>query len=253
MWTPFFRGPCQYQYRLQKNKNQWKSFAQMDGLIVLDKPGGITSAGAVRQVKRLLDRGTKIGHAGTLDPFATGILLLLIGKTTKSSENLMDQPKRYDATVKLGASTATDDLESPEVPWPDAVQPSSDEIKSAIATFAGMISQRPPAFSALKISGRPAYKLARRGQAVDLRPRDVRIDGIEIVSWQWPLVKLRIDCGRGTYIRAIARDLGEMLKTGGYLIELRRTRIGAFGIADAVTLEQLDQDGIAPHLREVSP
>jgi tRNA pseudouridine55 synthase len=238
---------------LQKNKNQWKSFVKMDGLIVLDKPAGITSAGAVNRVKRLLDRGTKIGHAGTLDPFATGVLLLLIGKATKSSEKLMDQPKRYDATIKLGASTATDDLESPEVPWSKAMPPSLDEIKSALATFTGMISQRPPAFSALKISGRPAYKLARRGQPVELRPRDVRIDGIKILSWQWPLLKLRIDCGRGTYIRAIARDLGEMLKTGGYLTELRRTRIGAFDIANAVTLEQMAQDGVAPHLRAVSP
>jgi tRNA pseudouridine55 synthase len=225
----------------------------MDGLIVLDKPGGITSAGAVNRVKRLLDRGTKIGHAGTLDPFATGVLLLLIGKATKSSEKLMDQPKRYEATVKLGASTATDDLESPEVPWPQAMPPSSEEIKSAITGFAGMISQRPPAFSALKISGRPAYKLARRGQPVELRPRDVRIDGIDIVSWQWPLLKLRIDCGRGTYIRAIARDVGEMLKTGGYLTELRRTRIGAFDIADAVTLEQVVLDGVAPYLRALPP
>jgi tRNA pseudouridine55 synthase len=225
----------------------------MDGLVVLDKPRGITSAGAVGRVKRLLDRGTKIGHAGTLDPFATGVLLLLIGKATKSSEKLMDQPKRYDATVKLGASTATDDPESPEIPWPQATQPSAEEIKSAIAGFTGIISQRPPSFSALKISGRPAYKLARQGKPVELQPRDVRIDGIEIVSWQWPLLNLRIDCGRGTYIRAIARDLGEMLKTGGYLTELRRTRIGAYDITSAVTLEQLLRDGVAPHLREVSP
>jgi tRNA pseudouridine55 synthase len=225
----------------------------MDGLIVLDKPRGITSAGAVGRVKRLLDRGTKIGHAGTLDPFATGVLLLLIGKATKSSEKLMDQPKRYDATVKLGASTATNDPESPEVPWPQATQPSSEEIKSAIASFTGIISQRPPPFSALKISGRPAYKLARQGKPVELQARNVRIDGIEIVSWQWPLLNLRIDCGRGTYIRAIARDLGEMLKTGGYLTELRRTRIGAFDIAGAVMLEQLLHDGVALHLREVSP
>ena len=224
----------------------------MDGLIVLDKPRGITSAGAVGRVKRLLDRGTKIGHAGTLDPFATGVLLLLIGKATKSSELLMDQPKRYDTTVKLGASTATDDPESPEAPWPQAMPPSPEEIKSAIASFTGIISQRPPPFSALKISGRPAYKLARQGRPVELQPRDVRIDGIEIVSWHWPLLSLRIDCGRGTYIRAIARDLGEMLKTGGYLTELRRTRIGAFDIADAVTLEQLLRDGVAPHLRAVS-
>jgi tRNA pseudouridine55 synthase len=229
------------------------NFVQMDGLIVLDKPARITSAGAVNRVKRLLDRGTKIGHAGTLDPFATGVLLLLIGKATKSSERLMNQPKRYEAAIKLGASTATDDPESPEIPWLHATQPSFEEIKSAAARFTGIISQRPPPFSALKISGRPAYKLARSGQPVDLQPRDVRIDGLEIMSWQWPLLKLRIDCGRGTYVRAIARDLGETLKTGGYLTELRRTRIGDFDIADAVTLEQLDQDGVLKHLRAISP
>jgi tRNA pseudouridine55 synthase len=122
-----------------------------------------------------------------------------------------------------------------------------------MARFTGIVSQRPPAFSALKISGRRAYKLARRGESVDLQPREVRIDGMEILSWQWPLLKVRIDCGRGTYIRAIARDLGEVLKTGGYLTELRRTRIGAFDIADAVTLEQLVRDGVGAHLRAVSP
>jgi len=225
----------------------------MDGIIVLNKPAGITSAGAVNRVKRLLDRGTKIGHAGTLDPFATGVLLLLIGKATKASRMLMNQPKSYDATIKLGASTATDDLESPEAPWPRALEPTSEKLNSALARFTGTIPQRPPAYSALKISGRPAYKLARRGQPVDLKPRDVRIDGIEITSWRWPLLKLRIDCGRGTYIRAIARDLGETLETGGYLNELRRTRIGAFDIAQAVTLEQLAQDGVAPHLRQLAP
>jgi tRNA pseudouridine55 synthase len=207
----------------------------------------------VNLVKRLLDRGTKIGHAGTLDPFATGVLLLLIGKATKASERLMDQPKRYLATIKLGASTATDDLDSPEIPGPRASPASLEEIESAMARFTGIVSQRPPAFSALKISGRRAYKLARRGESVDLQPREVRIDGMEILSWQWPLLKVRIDCGRGTYIRAIARDLGEVLKTGGYLTELRRTRIGAFDIADAVTLEQLVRDGVGAHLRAVSP
>jgi len=222
-------------------------------MVILDKPARISSAGAVNRVKRLLDRGTKIGHAGTLDPFATGVLLLLIGKATKASEMLMNQPKRYEATVKLGATTATDDPESPEIPWPAAARPSFEEIKSAAAKFAGIISQRPPPFSALKISGRPAYKLARRGQPVELRPRDVRIDGMEIISWQSPLLKLRIDCGRGTYIRAIARDLGEMLRTGGYLTELRRTRIGSFDIADAVTLERLERDGVEPHLKLISP
>jgi|SRR5579872_1662695 len=224
----------------------------MDGLIVLDKPANITSAGAVGRVKRLLERGTKIGHAGTLDPFATGILLLLIGKATKSSEKLMDQPKSYEATVKLGATTDTDDLESPEIPWPQPASPSLEEIKSVATQFTGIVSQRPPAYSALKLSGQPAYKLARSGKKLELTPRNVRIDSIEIISWQSPFLKIRVDCGRGTYIRAIARDLGETLKTGGYLTELRRTRIGAFDLAGSVTLEQLVRDGVAPHLKAVS-
>jgi tRNA pseudouridine55 synthase len=224
----------------------------MDGVINLDKPARISSAGAVGRVKRLLGRGTKIGHAGALDPFATGVLLLLIGNATRSCEMLMGQPKWYEATVKLGATTATDDPESPETPTGDAPRPSREQVEIVAAALVGTILQRPPAFSALKIAGRRAYQLARRGEHVELQPRSVRVDAIEIVSWEWPLLRLRIGCGRGTYIRAMARDLGESLKTGGYLTELRRTRIGAFDVAQAVTLERLDQDGIGPHLRPVS-
>ena len=220
----------------------------MDGLIVLDKPASITSAAAVERVKRLVGRGIRVGHAGTLDPFATGLLLILIGKATKSSQALMDQPKRYEATMKLGATTATDDPESPEIADPAAPHPSLEEIECAAAKFVGIVSQRPPAFSAVKISGRRAYKLARRGQVVDLKPRDVRIDAIKIIAFQWPLLELRIDCGRGTYIRALARDLGHALKTGGYLTELRRTRIGQIEVDQAVTLDRLEAEGVAPHL-----
>jgi tRNA pseudouridine55 synthase len=225
----------------------------MDGIINLDKTAGLSSAAAVNRAKRLLPHGTKIGHAGTLDPFATGVLLLLIGKATKASERLMDQPKRYEATVKLGATTVTDDPESAENPVEDAPRPSRAEILQAIGHFVGTVSQKPPAFSALKIGGRRAYELARRGKPTELQPRNVRIDAIDVLSWQWPLLRLRVDCGRGTYIRALARDLGEALKTGGYLLELRRTRIGPFDAADAVPLDQLQRDGIEKHLRPISP
>ena len=221
----------------------------MNGVIVLDKPAGISSAAAVNRVKRLLVRGTKIGHAGTLDPFATGILLLLIGKATKASSMFMDRPKSYEASVKLGATTPTDDPESPEIPTPGAREPTRAEIEAAIAAMIGQVSQRPPTFSALKLSGQPAYKLPRRGEPVELKPRIVRIDSIQILAWQWPMLRIRVECGRGTYIRSISRDLGETLKTGGYLTELRRTRIGEFDLSNAVTLERLIQDGISPHLR----
>jgi tRNA pseudouridine55 synthase len=221
----------------------------VEGVINLDKPAGITSARAVDAAKRLLPRGTKIGHAGTLDPFATGVLLLLVGRATKGCERLMDAPKQYEATVKLGATTATDDPESPEVPVAPAAPPTPGAVAAALARFVGTILQRPPAFSAMKVDGRRAYDLARRGATVELEPRPVRVYGIELLDYAYPLLRLRIDCGRGTYVRSIARDLGEALGTGGYLTQLRRTRVGAFAVESAVTLERLKADGVAPHLQ----
>jgi tRNA pseudouridine55 synthase len=223
----------------------------MHGIINFDKPPKMSSAMAVRCVKRLLPPGTKIGHAGTLDPFATGVLLLLVGKAAKSCERLMDEPKQYLTTVKLGANTETDDPESPEKIVENATEPPEAAVRAVIQRMVGIISQRPPRYSAVKIGGRRAYALARRGKPVDPQPREVRIDAIEILSWAWPVLKLRIDCGRGTYIRAIARDLGEDLKTGGYLTELRRTRVGRFYAEQSVSLETLQRDGVEPHLQEI--
>jgi tRNA pseudouridine55 synthase len=219
------------------------------GVINLDKPTGMSSARAVDRVKRLLPRGTKIGHAGTLDPFASGVLLLLVGKATKCCEELMDQPKQYEATVKFGATTATDDPESPEIVLGPTDPLVRDDIELSLSSFIGFIQQTPPDFSAMKIAGRRAYDLARRGHDVKLEPRTVQVYGIELLEYQWPLVKLRIDSGRGTYIRAIARDLGAALNVGGYLTELRRTRIGAYAICDSVTIERLSADGVEAHLR----
>jgi tRNA pseudouridine55 synthase len=224
----------------------------MIGVINLDKPAGITSARAVSRVKRLLPRGTKIGHAGTLDPFATGVLLLLVGKATKSCEALMGEPKSYEGTMKLGATTATDDPEAEEVVIADVMRPELEAIRMAVAGFVGEIAQKPPNFSAMKIGGRRAYDLARKGKVFELAARKVRIDAIEIVEWEWPILKIRVDCGRGTYIRALARDLGEVLKTGAYLTELRRTRIGNFRIENSVTLETLNTEGVEKYLTEIS-
>jgi tRNA pseudouridine55 synthase len=227
---------------------------QLEGILNLDKPAGLTSARAVDVVKRLLPRGTKIGHAGTLDPFATGILLLLIGKATKACERMMDAPKQYDATVRFGATTETDDLESPAQPWTPRsggaiTPPSAETIATAVAGFVGTIQQRPPAYSAMKIAGRRAYDLARRGAEVKLEPRPVRVYGIEVMRYDWPDLNLRIDCGRGTYIRSIARDLGEQLDAGGHLVQLRRTAIGRFRVEDAFTLEKLRAMEIGAALR----
>jgi tRNA pseudouridine55 synthase len=257
---------------------------QLSGVINLDKPPGMSSAKAVDKVKHLLPRGTKIGHAGTLDPFATGVLLLLVGRATRLCERLMDQPKQYEATVKLGATTATDDPESPEEPGDTGVPPvratdanqrstslfqsdtqhgqdarvtgkllHRDDIVRVLPQFIGAIQQRPPAFSAMKIAGRRAYELARDGKSPQLQPRTVNVYKIDLLDFAWPLLRLRIDCGRGTYIRAIARDLGAALGVGGYLTQLRRTRSGEFAIDSSVTLERLGADGVPPHLRPIDP
>jgi tRNA pseudouridine55 synthase len=237
----------------------------MDGIINLDKPAVISSASAVARVKRLLPRGTKIGHAGTLDPFATGVLLLLVGKATKQCERLMGEAKRYEATIKLGATTATLDPESPEEPFSGGtgLQPMLDgseqlhglktpaPVDEALQRFVGQIQQRPPAFSAMKVGGQRAYKLARSGKTVQLQPRTVHVYGIELVDYAWPFLRLRVECGRGTYVRSLARDIGETLGVGGYLTQLRRTRIGPFELSSAVTLEQLYADGVERHLHPI--
>lgn len=226
-------------------------------MIILDKPEGMSSARAVAAVKRLLPkdpsrrRGTRIGHAGTLDPFATGVLLLLIGKATRQCESLMDQPKEYEATIRLGATTPTDDPESEPVPVAGAVPPARELIAAELAKLVGAIQQRPPAFSALKVSGRRAYDLARKGHDVQLALRTVQVYRIDLLRYDWPDVDIRVECGRGTYIRALARDVGEALGVGGHLVALRRMRIGPYNIKDAVTLDVLRAEGPEKFLRPV--
>jgi tRNA pseudouridine55 synthase len=221
----------------------------VNGLIILDKPPGLSSAAALNRLKRLFPPKTKIGHAGSLDPFATGVLIILVGSATRACERLMDQPKRYQATVTLGAATATDDPESPAIPTPNAALPAPADISAALQRFVGTILQRPPVYSALKTGGRRACDLARKGKPVDLPPRPVRVDAIQITDYRWPTLDLIIDCGRGTYIRAIARDLGRDLGVGGYLSTLRRLRVGPFAIEQAVDLDRLAADGPSTHLR----
>jgi tRNA pseudouridine55 synthase len=160
----------------------------------------------------------------------------------------MGQPKQYLATVRLGATTETDDLDSPPRPVAGAQMPTYERLHSELMKFVGEIQQRPPTYSALWIAGRRAYDLARAGESVELKPRTVRIDDLALIDYHPPELQIRIDCGRGTYIRSIARDLGENLGTGGYLTALRRTRIGRFHIDQSVTLDRLQTDGVEPHL-----
>jgi tRNA pseudouridine55 synthase len=223
----------------------------MDGILPFDKPAGISSAKALNQIKPLLPCKTKLGHAGTLDSFATGLLILMIGKATKLCESMMDQPKQYETTIKLGATTVTYDPQSPEQVCEVGAVPTLEQIREALGGFHGTIQQIPPAYSALKIQGRRSSDIARRGGELELKPRPVRIEAIELLDYTWPLLKLRIDCGRGTYIRALARDLGQKLGVGGYLTQLRRTRIGDFGVANAAKLEDLQRDGVERYLRAI--
>ena len=223
------------------------------GILCLDKPAGPSSAALVGRVKRALPRGTKVGHAGTLDPFATGVLLVLVGRATKWCERLMDAAKQYDATVRLGATTETDDPTSPAVPWPGGTgrRPASDDVRAAITPLVGRVWQRPPAYSAIKVGGRRAYALARAGGDVKLAPRLVDVYGIAVLSYDWPTVRVRVDCGRGTYVRAIARDLGAALDVGGHLVELRRTAVGPYRVEDAVAADAVTPESVVGGLRQM--
>jgi tRNA pseudouridine55 synthase len=172
----------------------------------------------------------------------------MIGRMTKQCETFMNQPKQYEATIRLGATTETDDIESPEQLSTSSSQPDAAQIDAALKKFEGEIDQIPPAYSALKIRGRRACDRIRAGETIELKPRRVRIDRIELLTYVWPLAKVRVDCGRGTYIRSIARDIGKSLSVGGYLSQLRRTRSGNHRVDDAATIQQLQLDGVEPHL-----
>ena len=194
----------------------------------------------VRHVRRAAG-GAKTGHAGTLDPLATGVVVCCLGKATKAVSRLMGMAKMYEATVDLSAFSPTDDLES----RPEAVEveapPYEQQVRQALAKFEGDISQTPPAFSAVHVGGRRAYKLARNGEAVELEPRSVRIDAIDLLGYDWPVATLRVTCGKGVYIRSLARDLGEALGVGGHLTSLRRMAVGGYDLSVAVDEQRLDQ------------
>jgi tRNA pseudouridine55 synthase len=220
------------------------------GILNIYKPAGVTSAVVVTRVKWLTPRGTKVGHAGTLDPFATGVLLVLVGRATRLSESLMSTPKQYVATVRLGATTPSDDPETPATPTPDALPVSPEALQKAIASQVGQIEQAPPVYSALKVGGKRASDRVRLGQTVVLSPRVVRIDAIELLDYAWPDVKIRVDCGRGTYVRAIARDIGAALGVGGYLTQLERTRVGDHWSDQSLRIEDLNAGTLRQKLAE---
>jgi tRNA pseudouridine55 synthase len=207
------------------------------GLVVLDKPGGMTSRDAVDAALRWFPRGTRVGHTGTLDPLATGVLVLCVGSATRLTEYVQQMAKTYRTTVRLGARSDTDDADGTVTPVDVLHPPQREELENCLQTFLGEIEQVPPAFSAAKVTGRRAYDLARQGREVALEARRVRIDGIDVLRYEYPEADLEVRCGKGTYIRSLARDVGERLGCGGLVQVLRRTRVGPFQAADAVSLE----------------
>jgi tRNA pseudouridine55 synthase len=204
----------------------------------IDKPAGMTSRDVVNRVVKFTQT-RRVGHAGTLDPLATGVLVVAVEKATRLVEYVQQQPKTYEAEFLLGQSSDTDDIEGRIDHRPVTVPPTRAEIEEVLSRFQGEIVQLPPKYSALKIGGRAAYDLARKGMEVELKPRPVRIDSIELTGFDYPRVELTVSCGSGTYIRSIARDLGEALGVGGLMSRLRRTAVGVFQVADAVGLERL--------------
>ena len=217
----------------------------INGWIILDKPADMGSTDAVGAAKRGLN-ARKAGHGGTLDPFATGLLPIALGEATKTVQYVMDGAKRYEMTLRFGIETDTLDPEGEEVRTSE-VRPTTEEIEAALPAFIGEIEQVPPAFSALKINGKRAYDLARAGEQVEMKARTVRIDGIELLERpDADHVRLAVDCGKGTYIRSLGRDLAEKLGTVGYLTALRRTRVGPFTEEHAISLEAVEGMGHTP-------
>ena len=209
----------------------------MNGLLVIDKPGGMTSRDAVNRVQRWFPRKTKNGHTGTLDPLATGVLVVCIGAATRLADFVQAMGKSYESRFRLGATSTTDDADGEVTVSDFAVPPTREQIDVALALFVGNIEQVPPAFSALKLGGRRAHDLARKGEDVQLAARTVRVDAIRVTAYEWPILVVEIDCGKGTYIRSIARDLGGKLGCGGMVETLRRTRVGPFTAGQGVGLD----------------
>lgn len=214
----------------------------MDDIVLIDKPTGMTSFGVVVRVRRVLTeqagRKVKVGHTGTLDPFATGLMILVTGKKCREAEHYTKLDKWYEAQIVLGQTSSTGDPEGELTAVSDR-RPTEAEIGAVLERFTGEIQQTPPVFSAIKIDGQRAYKLARQGKEVNMPSRNVTIYSLELISYEYPHMNIRTHVSSGTYIRTLAQDIGEALGTGAYCRELRRTKIAEYDIADAKTLADL--------------
>lgn len=217
----------------------------IDGILLIDKEENITSYTAIRMLKRILPKGQKIGHAGTLDPFATGLLIILLGKATKLMDTIHSLDKEYEVKAEFGYATDTQDCTGEKVKTSSTPQQvSKEELEENIQKYLlGNISQLPPQYSAKKINGQKAYDLAREGKEVVLKPKDISVHSFDIIEYNWPFVTFRIRCSTGTYIRTLVNDLGGRVGTYATAVALRRTRIGDFKIADAIPTKQLSVGG----------
>lgn len=210
----------------------------MNGILLIDKPSGITSHDVVARIKRIT-KAKKVGHGGTLDPLATGVLPILINDATKLAGSLLDGDKDYLTTIKFGETTDTDDKEGKVISTSPVPVDLEDKIKEVVPKFLGKIEQTPPQYSAIKKNGKPVYKLARKGITVQIDPRTVEIKDIFIFEVFPPYATLQIKCSKGTYIRALARDIGANVGCGGHVTALRRVGHGKFSIEDAIELDKL--------------
>ena len=212
-------------------------------ILLIDKPPGWTSFDVVNKVRNLIKRyvgkKVKVGHSGTLDPLATGLLVLASGKKTKTLESLTGLDKEYEGTIRLGASTPSYDLETKPGPESDLSALTEEMIREAVAALTGEIMQVPPAYSAIKKDGKALYKSARKGKKVEVAARKVQVYRFDILSIEMPDIRFRVHCGKGTYIRSLAHDLGTLLKVGAYLASLRRTAVGSFRVEEAYRIEDM--------------
>lgn len=230
----------------------------MDGILLVDKPSGWTSFDVVNKIRRTIQTSElnttnkkrfPVGHTGTLDPLATGLLVLMLGKYTKKVPEYTKMDKTYEVTMRLGQTSTTGDEEGEKTAVSDA-QPTKEELHIALARFEGDIMQTPPAFSAIKINGQRAYKLAREGKVPDMQPRPAHIDRNILVKYEYPDVHFVSHVSSGTYIRSLVEDIGKFVGTGAYMAGLRRTRVGAFQLDEAMSLQDLSPEAIQAHLRQ---
>ena len=208
-----------------------------NGFIVIDKPSGCTSRDVVNNVQRWVRKGVRVGHTGTLDPLATGVLVVCVGAATRLADLIQGAVKCYHARFRLGATSDTDDADGTIEFRADVGLASEADVRSELAAFVGSIEQCPPAYSAVKLGGKRAHELVRAGRATALKPRIVQVYAITLVGYDWPYADVQVECGKGTYIRSIARDLGTRLGTGGLVETLRRTRVGRFTLGQGVPLD----------------